>query len=274
MVLFDGNAFLLSVKSSKVFSQFQIFTLEKAKRAGNTAFFVDRWDECAIMNKILFHHTMPNTFNEQQFSEQLEAIKTAAQNGELNTLQELHTQLMAQHSGFIENPNARELLQTQPIAEAAAGNHIDCVRFLLPWSDLQGSWNRALHSAVEHGHSECVKLLLPHSCEKSISEALVESAYHQQWKCADIIFDSLDTQFFHEDLCTTLLWASEYQQFDFLHRLYPVCDIDHVLEYARGRWDEHELLALTEYHTSVQQNARLSAEVSSTCVGYRRKSKM
>lgn len=229
------------------------------------------------MNKTLFHHTMPKTFNEQQFSEQLEAIKTAAKNGALNALQELHTQLMAQHGGFIENPNARELLQTQPIAEAAAGNHIDCVRFLLPWSDLQSPWNRALHRAVEHGHGECVELLLPHSCEQVIGESLTEGAYRQQWKCAAIIFDSLDAQFFedyHEDLCTTLLWASQYQQFDFLHRLYPLCNIEYALEYAQNRWDEHDLVALIEHHTSVQQNARLSAEVSSTCVGCQRKSKM
>lgn len=218
---------------------------------------------------------MHTKFNEQEFLDHLEAIKKAAKNGALNTLRDLHAQLMVQHNGCIENPNARELLQIQPIAEAVNHNHLDCVHFLLPWSDMQTPWNRSLPRAAENGHVECLKLLLPHSSEELIYEALVSAAYNQQWECAAIIFDCLDAPLdvrFQGNLETTLLWASQYQQYHLLQRLYPLCNIDRALEYARGRWDDDQLLALTDYHTAVQQNARLSAEVSSTHVA--RASKM
>lgn len=207
---------------------------------------------------------MPPPFNELEFLDQLKAINAAANKGALNVLQDLHTQLMAQHNGFIENPNARELLQTQPITEASDYNHLDCVRFLLPWSDLESPWNLAVSRAVEKGHSECLQLLLPHSSNELIRGALVAGAHYEQWTCVNLIFDSLDAPFcteFQEDLETTLLWASQYQQHDLLQRLYPLCQVDRALKYAKGRWSDHELLALTDYHNSVQQNKILSSVV-------------
>lgn len=211
---------------------------------------------------------MPSTFNRQEFCEQLDAIKTAAQNGDVAALQCLHKDLMAQHNGFIDDSNARALLQNDPISLAAQYGHLECVRFLVPWSDLQNPWNNALIRAVENERIECLNILLPHCNEEAIGDVLVAGAYHQQWRCVNLIFDSLNetnlSETFddlHEDLCTTLLWASQYQQYDLIQRLYPLCDIDHVLEYARGRWDDHELLALTEYHTSVQQKQLLTSVV-------------
>jgi len=220
---------------------------------------------------------MHPTFNETEFSDQLDAIKTAAQNGELEVLRDLHAQLMAQHNGFIENSNARELFQTQPIELAADNNRLDCVRFLLPWSDLHSPWNRAIEYAASNGYTECVQLLVPHSSEDLIRCALVSAAHDQQWECVDIIFDSLDADSLvniQEDLETTLLWASQYQQYDLLQRVYPFCNIERALAYAQNRWNCIELLALTDYHTSVQQNALLNTEISSTCVGHQRKSKI
>lgn len=213
-------------------------------------------------------------FNDQEFSNQLDAINTAAKNGALKTLQNLHAQLMAQHNGYIDNPNARELLETQPMAEAAYHNHLACVRFLLPLSDLKNPWSRALPRAVENGHVECVKLLLPHSADTLIREALVAGAHDEQWGCVAVILDRLDAQShatFQEDLETALLWASQYQQHDMLQRLYPLCNIERVLKYAKGRWDDDELLALTDYHTSVQQHKRLSAEVEAPRLPHRSK---
>ena len=213
-------------------------------------------------------------FYDQEFSDQLDAIQTAAKNGALKTLKELHTQLMAAHNGYIENPNARELLETQPITEAADNNHLECVRFLLPLSDLKSPWSRALPRAVENGHVECVKLLLPHSSEELIRESLVAGAHDEQWECVNIILDSLDAQShaaFQEDLETTLLWASQYQQHDILQRVYPLCNIKKALKYAKGRWDDDELLALTDYHTSVQQHKLLSAEVAAPRLPHRSK---
>lgn len=210
---------------------------------------------------------MPQKFNEQEFSEQLDAIKTAAKHGQLEILRDLHIHLMAEHNGWIKNPNARELLQTQPIAEAVNHNHLDCVRFLMPWSDLQSPWNRSLPRAAESGHQECLKLLLPHSSEELIYEALVSAAYNQQWECVTIILDCLDAPFdvqFQGNLETTLLWASQYQQHNLLQRLYPLCNIDRALKYARGRWDDNQLLALTDYHNSVQQHKILSSVVEHT----------
>lgn len=216
-------------------------------------------------------------FNETEFLDQLELIKTAAKDGELEVLRDLHAQLMAQHNGCIENPNARELLQTQPIELAAENNRLDCVRFLLPWSDLHSPWNRAIEYAANNGYTKCVQLLLPHSSEELIRCALVSAANYQQWECVNLIFDSLDADTLvniQEDLEITLLRASQYQQYDFLQRVYPFCNIERALAYAQNRWNCIELLALTDYHTSVQQNARLSAEISSTRVGYQRKSKI
>lgn len=218
---------------------------------------------------------MPQKFNETEFSDQLELIKIAAKDGELEVLRGLHTQLMAHHNGFIENPNARELLQTQPIELAAENNRLDCVRFLLPWSDLHSPWNRAIEYAASHGYTQCVQLLIPHSSEDLIRCALVSAAHDQQWECVNIIFDSLDADSLvniQEDLETTLLWSSQYHQYDLLQRVYPFCNIERALAYAQNRWNCTELLALTDYHTSVQQNKILSSVVERT--GNSRRSKI
>lgn len=209
---------------------------------------------------------MPQEFNEQEFTTQLDAINQAAKMGNLNDLKDLHGQLMAQHKGYIDNPDARELLQLNPIAEAAAHNHVECVEFLIPWSDTHNPWNRALYRAVEHGNIESMSVLLPYTSQETIFECLVVAAYHQKWVCAQTIFENLDAKFyndFQENLETTLLWSSQYHQHDLLKQLYPLCNIERALEYAstNDRWDDEQLLALTDYHTAVQQHALLSTVV-------------
>lgn len=219
---------------------------------------------------------MPQKFNEQEFSDQLDAITHAAKIGNLKDLKDLHGQLMAQHNGFIDDPHARELLQLQPIAEAAAHNHVECVAFLIPLSDTHSVWSRALDYSVQEGHMECVKILLPHSSHEMIFQAMIGAAYHQHWDCVNTIFDFADPEFhndFQDDLETTLAWSSQYHQYDLLKRLYPLCNIERLLAYAttNERWNDEHLLALRDYHSSVQQHKILSEAVEPTDVSRRSK---
>ena len=212
-------------------------------------------------------------FNEDEFVEQLNAINTAAQNNALDTLRELHTQLMAEHHGFIPNDNARELLETQPISLAAENNALACVRFLLPWSDLRG--NRAMVRAVENGYRECVELLLLHSPPSVLADGFVHATAVRQWECATAIFKHMDTEFqanFQKDLDIALLWSSQHKQHDFVALLYPLCDINRVLDYATGRWSDHQLMSLNDHHTAVQQHKILTSAVE--CPKTSRRSKI
>lgn len=206
-------------------------------------------------------------FNKQDIYTQLDAINKAAEDGDLKTLKYLHTELLAQHNGFIEDQNLCESLQTQPITSAALHNHVECVQFLLPYSDLNSEWCLAFVYAAENGHVECVKLLLPHTSEKTIFQVMVAAAYYQKWDCVDAILSYVDPKWhkdFREDLEITLLWASRHQQYDLLQRLYPLCNIDSALQYAKERWNDMELLALTDYHNSLQQNKLLREVVEHT----------
>lgn len=81
-------------------------------------------------------------------------------------------------------------VETETLFRAVNNNHIDCVKFLLPLSDLReergeivnGSTGLLLQTAVRNNHYEMVELLLPY-CNPQVNNSLA-----LQWasQCCDM----------------------------------------------------------------------------------------
>lgn len=103
------------------------------------------------------HSAMPHTedrhmtdFEGSRVGRDLSALARAAENGRLIVIQGL----LAAGADALED-------SSRPLFLAARAGHADCVRALIPSSNVLASRGKALRVSAIHGRVDCARLLLP-----------------------------------------------------------------------------------------------------------------
>ena len=82
---------------------------------------------------------------------------------------------------------------TEALNLASVNGHAECVKLLIPVSDLKSNDSCALRLASRNGHTECVKLLIPVSNAKDIdSFALRLASENGRTDCVELLLPHSD----------------------------------------------------------------------------------
>lgn len=146
-------------------------------------------------------------------------------------------------------------LKTLPISWAAAGGHVEVVKYLIPLSEFDHN-NPALINACAKGYMECVRILLPHYLPQYLSVALIEAAYENHDNCVHELLawnpPNIDDAY---EVC--LIWASANKNKQLLECFYTRCNPERALEISEW-WDQEHSNMLVQYHSPEGQQQRLN----------------
>lgn len=153
-----------------------------------------------------------------------------------------------------------DIPESNALVWASAAGHIECVRILIPEGKPSGKGCQALVAAAKNGHAECVKLLIPASFPaQDSSHALRMAARNGHVECARLLLPVSQPLFEHPELIHGALIDGQAQaaalMFEYEPRLWQRLDLVEALRTCSAA-GHGEMAALL---TSIIEKNELSA---------------
>lgn len=107
---------------------------------------------------------------------------------------------------------------------AAEMGNVECLEFLLPFSNPRDHDSQALWRAGENGHVDCLNILLPLCCPTIYNFALWKTIESGHVVCVQMLLDAIQQVGDITVDGNLLAWAVRNQQMECLRLLLKVCD--------------------------------------------------